>query len=206
MITSLNWRPHFFAAVSAHSNQSFHTAGRKSKYFELDPKDISSREINDWRAFTTTLISRVEAAGVCGDAPHFLNKQIEKRVKFLMICIGVWIPENARQEAAKGLKAILLDAVRFSQFLRCERASWTIRYPQSIVRLTKTSDGPCQPLDNQPNAFLADPNFVEDVDEDDDDTEEIERVSTSDLKIVQIQIFPALFKRGNADGEHYEQE
>lgn len=120
--------------------------------------------------------------------------------------IGVWIPKNAQQEAGKGLKAILLDAVRFSQLLRCQRASWTIRYPQSIVRLTKTSDGSCQPLDNQSNPFLADPNFVEDVDEDDDDTEEIEHVSTHDLKIVQIKIFPALFKRGNADGEHYERE
>ena len=85
-----------------------------------DRRSISSREFHDWRALTTTLISRLK------DASSTTGKGMEDHVtnckNQIMHVVGEWVATEKRRTLEDGLTEILLQAVKLSQTLRCQRA------------------------------------------------------------------------------------
>lgn len=101
-------------------------------------------------------------------------------------------PRDRRAQLEEDLDAILLQAVKLSQTLRCQRASWSIRHPLPAQAALRGSP-----------VFL-NPSVMEDKNKDDDsDNDEAPRQYR---KIVKIVMSPALFKRGNTDGEQFDVE
>ena len=101
-------------------------------------------------------------------------------------------PKDKRAQLEEDLEAILLQAVQLSQTLRCQRASWSIRHP---VPPQAASRG---------LPVLLNPLVMEDKHGDDDS--DSDEKSPQYQRVVQIIMSPALFKRGNTDGEQFDVE
>lgn len=80
-----------------------------------------------------------------------------------------------------------MKATQFSCTVRKQRAYWTVKYLPTAGH----------------NPTVFDPATMEDMDEDEDDEEEEEEERKGKQKVVKLFVFPGLYKRGNADGEHY---
>ena len=108
-----------------------------------------------------------------------------------MAVLGPLAPADKRNKLENDLHGTLVQAVQLSQTLRCQRACWSVR-----------SVGPRQPSPVQSPMF-----FDESIMEDMDGISDIEdNEGHAPVKIVDIIITPALFKRGNTDGEQFENE
>lgn len=101
-------------------------------------------------------------------------------------------PKDREEQLTNDLFGILKQAVALSQTLRCQRAAWSVRH---IVP-------PGQSLTPGP-VFFKD-RIMEDMDGGSYDSEDGE--SQPRPKIVDVVVSPALFKRGNTDGERFDVE
>lgn len=101
-------------------------------------------------------------------------------------------PQDKMARLEEDLEGILLQAVKLSQTLRCQRASWSIRHPMSPQAASHGSP------------VLLDPSVMEDKHGDDDSDGDEARPQYR--RIVEIIMTPALFKRGNTDGEQFDVE
>ena len=114
-----------------------------------------------------------------------------------MSLVANWVAAEDQGELEDGLRKILLDAVKLSQTLRCQRALWSIRQPGPFI-------------DGNINAGRADSLFYFDEvamdDKHGDEDSDGRSIPTSSRKIVEIIISPSLWKRGNTDGERYDVE
>ena len=118
----------------------------------------------------------------------------------IMSLIGPWVDQKTRQKLEEELLGILFQAVRLSQTLRCQRASWSVRHvvdPSTQDPGLTTSASPPLFFDE---AVMDDKHGDDDSDIDADDPMDRSR------KIVEVVVSPALFKRGNTDGERFEIE
>lgn len=106
-----------------------------------------------------------------------------------MILIGSLAEPSKVQELGKALCEIYLDAVRLALSLWRQRAMWIVQYP-----LKPDEEGKLRLTFN--------PNYMQDELNRDDNLD----VETSRQQLVEIVITPALFKRGNADGEYLDRE
>ena len=93
------------------------------------------------------------------------------------------------------LRMILEEAISCAAMLRRQRASWSVRFPIHSAEINM-HDGV------QPSNIVFDRDTMEDVEEDvsskDDDPRE--------QRLVELFVQPALFKRGNKDGNDFDYE
>lgn len=107
----------------------------------------------------------------------------------VMSLVGSLASPSKVQELEIALCEIYTEAVRFAQLLRQQRAIWSVEFPSR----------PKIPVDSR---LMFDPSYMRDELDGDDTLDE----ETSRQQLVEITVTPALFKRGNANGEHYDQE
>ncbi len=155
---------------------------------------IAARDMHDWRALTTGLISRCSE----GNRPNkdqlaFVHEQAE----CAMNGIGRWIPAEQQAQAANDLKTCFMDAIALSQLLRRQRACWYVRFPASTTRASE--DMMLQGNRGSIPVFF-DPTTMRDVNADYMDPEYKHR------KVLELLVSPGLFKRGDSDGDHFEEE
>ena len=86
---------------------------------------------------------------------------------------------------------ILLCAVSLSKTLRCQRACWSVRHVHG-------------PSAKDITAVFFDEAVMDD--KHGDENSDGQEIPTVDGKLVEIVVSPALFKRGNTDGERFEFE
>ena len=148
---------------------------------------ISDHQFHDWRALTATLISKQSGSSRTGKGmeSHVTNCGLQ-----ILAVVGRWAPEEKHEGLREGLQSIIFQAVKLSQMLRCQRASWSIRNAELA------SDHGALVFDE---ATMTDKQGEEEEDEN-------SNARTPYRKTVEIVVTPALFKRGNSDGERYEFE
>ncbi|KAL8639629.1 MAG: hypothetical protein Q9228_003353 [Teloschistes exilis] len=147
----------------------------------------SDRHLHDWRAFTTTLISKQAGPSNVGKGMEHHAAECSDQI---FQVVGNWAPEENRKALYDGLHSIIFQAVKLSQTLRCQRACWSIRS-------VKSEDPAFQGSGRKAPSF-----FDECTMQGDDDEAENQQFR----KIVEVLVTPALFKRGNTDGERFDTE
>ena len=113
---------------------------------------------------------------------------MDKCGKLILDVVGPLAPKDQREQLANDLQGILVQAITFSQTLRCQRASWSVRH---VVRRASSND--------QPVYFDKSIMVNERGDASDDGDGPYRR-------LVEFVVSPALFKRGDTDGEQYDIE
>ena len=160
-----------------------------------DRKVISPRELHDWRALSTTLISKVESAssktgkGMEGHVIGCSNR--------IMGVVGNCVATESKKALEDSLLPVLLYAVHFSQTLRCQRALWSVRHLGGSLH-RRLQSGPWD------GKVEFDEGTMDDKHGDDDSDGEGAHIQHG--KVVEVLITPALFKSGNTDGERFDVE
>lgn len=115
----------------------------------------------------------------------------------IMSLVANWVAAEDQGKLEDGLREILSDAVKLSQTLRCQRASWSIRQAGSFVN-------------RAPNAGRVDSLLYFDErtmdDKYGDEDSDGRSIPTSSSKKVEIIISSSLWKRGDTNGERYDSE
>jgi hypothetical protein len=160
---------------------------------EVDRKEIPYKSFNDWRAFTAELLGK--AALARGKRPvDEAEAQIRKAASEVMKVVSAWHKSGAIEDLKaheRELNRVLTDAVQFAQFLRRQRALWSIRFPSR----PSLPDG----IGTAPLMF--DPATMQDHrDDDEGGGDELKN------RYVQLIAMPALYKRGTMNGELFESE
>ncbi|KAF8437044.1 hypothetical protein BGX38DRAFT_1262320 [Terfezia claveryi] len=144
---------------------------------------ITTRELHDWRAFTVSLLSRIDPAEKMQEQTRAAAGYYASQ---LMNMISAWAKPTETQEALESSVTVILQkALYCSMEIRKQRAYWSVELP---CRSTEFNE-----------------DVMEDVDADADaetDAETGGRDHTA--KIVELYLFPGLYKQGNADGEHFD--
>jgi hypothetical protein len=153
---------------------------------------IPQRKFHDWRALTAELLSKCTGQET--------NEQIQNCARAManevMQVVYVWAVRNEPDQLQRfedTLFTTYLEAFKLSRVLRCQRAAWSITFPQ--LKLTQGSA-------EQPGGLNFDPVSMEDEWEGDDGWK-IEDLLQQQVDLV---ITPALNKRGTVDGENYDEE
>ena len=115
-----------------------------------------------------------------------------------MRVVGEWVATEDSKTLEEGLLEVLLQAVKFSQNLRCQRAYWSVRHLKDVVQQMPQSGLP-------DNLVFFDKATMDDTHGDEDYDEE-GGAYTQARKVVEIFITPGLFKSGDPDGELFEIE
>ena len=119
----------------------------------------------------------------------------------LMSLVANWTMADDREKLEDGLRKILLDAVKLSQTLRCQRAFWSVRHAGLFVNNTSN-------IDNGDRLLYFDKGTMDDEysDGDSDGESDGRTIPTASPKIVEVVISPSLWKRGDTDGKRYDVE
>jgi hypothetical protein len=113
-----------------------------------------------------------------------------------MSLVKFWAPADRTDDLADGLFTIFAEAVHFSQYLRRQRAMWSVRFPQRPVVIGHQGEiQQSGPLMFEPAAMKDDYGEDEEMDKE-----------TLRRQTVELVITPALYKRGNLDGERFDIE
>jgi hypothetical protein len=111
-----------------------------------------------------------------------------------MKVVSAWHKTGAIEDLKaheRELHRFLSDAVQFAQFLRRQRALWSIRFPSRPRLPDGIGTGP----------LMFDPAIMQDHrDDDEGGAEELKN------RYVQLIAMPALYKRGTMNGELFESE
>lgn len=166
----------------------------EDRLFHADRNAITLRELHDWRALTAGLVSKFDASSKTGRGMEGYVSECSRQI---MDLIGPWVGLDKRQKLEEELLGILLQAVKLSQILRCQRASWSVRH---VIGANSQDPGLTAP--DMPTFF---DEVVMDDKHGDDDSED-DSSTPRGQKIVEIVVSPGLFKRGNTDGERFEFE
>lgn len=159
----------------------------------LDRKAVTHRAFNDWRAFTVDLLSK--ALPGKQSAGENVTQAVQNAVQDVMDLVSHWCvtdDHDALLVYEDRLRKIFIEAVQLAQFLRQQRALWSARFP-------------CRPLlpgQQETGPLMYDPSRmkVEKGDDDDMNPEQLKQ------QYVDIVVTPALYKRGNPNGERFEIE
>ncbi|KAF2870467.1 hypothetical protein BDV95DRAFT_61165 [Massariosphaeria phaeospora] len=160
-----------------------------------DRKAVSYRAFNDWRAFTAELLTKADThPASLRDHPH-ASPAIFDAAQHVMDVVAPWSNSHDPKtlKGAQNQLCIIFDeAVRFAQFLRRQRALWSIRFP-SRKKLPNGSE-------MAPLTF--DAGCMKDEFGDDEDVRPEELGNC----YVDLVVSPVLWKRGTMDGERFESE
>ena len=159
-----------------------------------DRKTISARELHDWRALTTTLISRLGTSDMAAKAMKAHVTDCSSRI---MSIVGDWVADENLKVLEDKLLPILFQAVKLSQTLRCQRACWSVRHLGDAVLQSH------QTASSDRVVFFDESTMVDNIGNDSSDEEGSQRQYR---KIVEVVVTPGLFKRGNTDGELFDVE
>lgn len=85
-----------------------------------------------YRAFTVSLVSRSKAVN---DAGNDQKRCSADCANFILELVGPLAPIGQSEQVASDLEEVLVQAIKLSQTLRCQRASWSVRH----VRARTTS-------------------------------------------------------------------
>lgn len=171
-----------------------HFARLENELWFTDRKLITHRAFNDWRAFTADLLSKSIADNnqKSDDETH---RVVQDAVNDVMDLVVPWCISSDR-DALNGygdrLYKIFLEAVELAQFLRRQRALWSIRFPSRPSLPDMPETGP----------LMFDPEKMRDDKGDDEDVQP-EKLR---LQYVDIVVTPTLSKRGNTNGEKFDHE
>jgi hypothetical protein len=149
---------------------------------------VNPRAFNDWRAFTVGLLSRTIKDTIKEERlTERSNEQIKISVQDVMSTVRAWASPLKLRDLEDSLNAIFAEAIELSQFLRRQRALWYVQFPR-------------RPFPPEPLKF--DPSSMRDI------MCEDEGLDPTYLRqqIVELVVSPALYKRGNVDGERYDIE
>jgi hypothetical protein len=155
----------------------------------------------------------MEAASNLPDSAEFFHEEVQSLTDRIMNLFGPWVPSDRHEDMRIGLENIFETAVRFSQLLRRQRACWSVCFPHTrmaanaVAGQTQRTMNETLPSPAPTDACRYDPLTMEDIDEDGMDHEEDAFHHSRQVNVakqVQLLITPALFKRGNADGDKYE--
>ena len=102
----------------------------------------------------------------------------------LMSMIAGWAkPTETREALESSITVILQKALEFAMEIRKQRAYWSVELPCRSIEFNE--------------------DVMEDVDADPDaDPGDGDHMHTT--KVVELYLFPGLYKQGNADGEHFD--
>ncbi|KAJ4292501.1 hypothetical protein N0V90_009163 [Kalmusia sp. IMI 367209] len=104
----------------------------ENRLWLADRKTISYRAFNDWRAFTVELFTKLDAPpGPLTRHPQ-ANAAIDEAADAVFSIVEPWCntnDSNVINDYKERLCDIFADAVRFAQFLRRQRALWSIKFP-----------------------------------------------------------------------------
>ena len=158
------------------------------------PKPVSARELHDWRAFTATLLSKVIATNTGGTD---VEAYLDRCAQLIIDPIRTWVQPGGEHDMKAKLIPIMKRAVEVSRLLRCQRACWSIRH---LAMPKQNMDSPSR----GPDFVLFDESTMEDMDA----GETHGKLHGQELhqRQVQIVVCPALYKRGNHNGERYDVE
>ncbi|KAH0368177.1 hypothetical protein KCU65_g4235, partial [Aureobasidium melanogenum] len=141
--------------------------------------DLPDGKVNDWRALTFHLFSMLKQTDSMNG---LVQAEIHKICDSITTLINPWCQADLdHQQVHQELFDIFDEGVRISQLLRQQRAYWTIRFPQ-VIRTNVSAPGGVLPFDR---AWMEDECFED----------------TMSQGMVDIVVTPAVFKKGNADGE-----
>ncbi|KAH7357224.1 hypothetical protein BKA65DRAFT_475009 [Rhexocercosporidium sp. MPI-PUGE-AT-0058] len=159
---------------------------------------VAPRDFNDWRAYSATLLWKSRTSD---DLPASTHEYLWKLCSEVMSTAGLWCPApHDQQKMASELLNIFSDAVHFVRLLRTQRAQWSLRFPKpySNAPISPLQQGGPNYFDSKPQSrIMFDPYTMRSIAPHDDD-------ERTDNKFVQIFITPALFKRGDTDGEKFD--
>lgn len=122
--------------------------------------------------------------------------RISSAARDILSLVGAWAEPARHLELEINLEAIFTDAIRFSQDLRRQRALWYVNFPGPQIRHDARPPAPLMfdpakmtdtTVDEWPEGIRTDPRFLR-------------------QQYVEMVVAPALYKRGNVDGERYEIE
>lgn len=143
---------------------------------------------------TAELLSKVEQGH---EAEQWRNKYLGGIFEPLMTFASQWVAPEAHEDLWKSLMLICADAVEFAQVLRRQRASWSVR-----TLLATVARG--QPADQKADrAVLFDGHVLKDFD---DEGGMVVDDGKTASKRVDIFLEPAVFKRGDANGDGFDRE
>lgn len=138
-----------------------------------------------YRAFTVSLVSRSKAVKHAGNDQ---KRCFADCANFILELVGPLAPKGQSEQLASDLEEVLVQAIKLSQTLRCQRASWSVRH---VIHRASSND---KPVHFDESVMV---NEREDTSDEDDPLYE---------RLVEVVVSPALFKRGNTDGEQYDIE
>ena len=117
--------------------------------------------------------------------------KVHEAVVEVMKVTEPWADKDANILAAE-LQEIFLKGTEFSRLIRRQRACWSVRFP--FARTPETGEA-------APMLWFDPDTMVDESGEDEEIHKDILR-----QKMVEIVVCPALVKRGNLDGEHFDAE
>ena len=95
-----------------------------------------------------------------------------------MSMISEWAkPDQTREALESSITTILQKVLEFAMEIRKQRAYWSVELPSRSTEFNEM--------------------VMEDVDADADEIDDT-------AKVVELYLFPGLYKQGNADGEHFD--
>jgi hypothetical protein len=168
---------------------------------------LTGRQFHSWRSYTTSMIARSCLAHEV-PASDWYQAQIKETKEQIWVLVSAWLPGSAKEDALNGLDTLVSSAVDFSRRIRQQRAYWTVAWPERSPTSfmansadTKSSSQPMSPL-------LFDPKTMWDSSYQRDEEEELNDNCQRSLEnhTVELMISPALFKRGDASGNKYDEE
>jgi hypothetical protein len=176
------------------SGERLHNSDRVQNHTEkADRKAISYKSFNDWRAFTAELLGKAALAQGKRSVDE-AEIRIKKAASKVMNVVSAWHKSGAIEDLKaheRELHRVLTDAKHFAQFLRRQRALWSIRFPSR----PSLPDGM-----GTPHLMFNTVTMQDQRDDDEGGGEELKN------RYVQLIAMPALYKRGNMNGELFESE
>lgn len=168
--------------------------GNRSRFvdFQSDRKEIPYRMFSDWRAFTAKLLSK----SMPGILESHAQAEVVQAAEEVMGVVAKWGAQEKAHEHEIALTSIFIEAVRLSQLMRQQRALWSVRFPLRTGVPEKTAET------RQMASLMFDPSCMKDEWSED----EGQNAHLLHGTPVEIAITPALFKRGNLNGEHFDKE
>jgi len=151
--------------------------------YKATQSTITVRELHDWRAFTVSLLSRMDPVAKMQEQTHAVAGYHASQI---MNMISEWAkPTETRDALESSMRVIVQKALEFAMEMRKQRAYWSVELP---CRSTEFNGEVMEDVDADPDA---------DADVDDRDPMHI-------TKNVELYLFPGLYKQGNADGDHFD--
>ncbi|OJD35963.1 uncharacterized protein BKCO1_14000150 [Diplodia corticola] len=145
---------------------------------------ISLRDFHNWRSLTAHLAAQIQL-------PISEEENIEVALsdgaEGAMEAISPWVDQEAVPDIEARFIDLFKQALRLSTILKQQRAHWWFDWPREKRR----GEG-----------LMFDPNTMLDVRGND------ERLGAEELRVqpVELVLSPALYKRGNAAGEHFDKD